>query len=470
VDEFWVCQHCRSLNRAGTGRCYHCKQKFGTRPKEVATLAKKPPAPAIAQYPGGTTVPGPVGPKPVTTVAGFGVPIGGTRAPAQPEYLSRPAAAPAPIRDFSAANLQPKPERHIGLASPKGWLGRRISWALATRPFVSVWFVGYVSAVLLTLLLLDGALIVTTLTPVGRTFLSSGSVSFAWSQVDKGHQWMLEAMAIALVAFGALSVLFHSLFLGLSTHNAAGLQTETTYLTPYRAGMGWPHLLWAHVRLAAGLLVPAALIWEGYPLPGLIAALVAVELGQRRLDDPFPWITEPSHHVTDLYTKLGVSGASRSLLGSAWSFCFVAANFLAMVLYAVPLAGLIVVAVAGAAGRADLAAWPTSDSGPIQLGLAALAGALILTTSASIGLLVPVTIELVERQRTRRTLARVGHTRPWAVRPGYRNAPARDDGPTRYDPDGRYGADSDQASLNSPSTTSSFPWEEDVSEEGPLPD
>src|SRR5512141_1419740 len=35
VDEYWVCQHCRSLNRAGSGRCYSCKKKFGSKPKEL---------------------------------------------------------------------------------------------------------------------------------------------------------------------------------------------------------------------------------------------------------------------------------------------------------------------------------------------------------------------------------------------------------------------------------------------------
>ena len=46
VDEFWVCAHCRSLNRAGTSKCYSCREKYGSKPKEVpGTLARPEPAP-----------------------------------------------------------------------------------------------------------------------------------------------------------------------------------------------------------------------------------------------------------------------------------------------------------------------------------------------------------------------------------------------------------------------------------------
>jgi hypothetical protein len=279
---------------------------------------------------------------------------------------------------------------------------------------------------------------------------------------------MLEAMAVAFAAFAILGLLFHSIFLGLSTHNAAGLGADPPYLSPYRAGMCWWSLVWAQLKIAIGLIVPAVLIWKGYALPGLIVALIAVELGQRRLDDPFGWLTGPSRHISHLFAGLGVSGSSNTLLGRAWSACFVVSNALFILVCALPLIGLLAVAAAGLADRMDLVTWPTSGLGPIQLALAALAALLVLTTSAAIGLLVPVSIEMVERQRTRLGLLRAGRARPWIARPGYGSAPARDYGPTRYDPDGREAEGPSQASLNSPSTTSSFPWEEeDVSEESP---
>lgn len=472
MDEFWVCQHCRSLNRAGTGRCYHCRQKFGSQPKEASPVVRSAGTPAPAPFPPGAigssgpaSFGGPIGAAGPVAVGGPG---GGPSADDLPAYYSRPVAlAPTPVRDFSAPEAQAKPEPRFRRPSLTGWIRRRITWWLATRPFVPIWFVGYLAAGLLTLLLLDGALIVTTMTPVARAALQTGSITLAWTQVDNGHQWMLEVMAVAFSLVGALALLFFSIFLGLSTHNAPGLGTQAPYLTPYRAGTCWLAMLWAQARIAIGLLVPAALLWRGYPLPGLIAALVAVELVQRNLDDPFAWLTNPARHLPDLFARLGVSGSSSSLIGSGWAVCLRLANVLAIVVYAVPLMAFAIIAIATLAGRNDLLAWPSSGTGPFQLAIAAVVALLILTTAGAIGLLVPVSIELVERQRTRKTLARVGRSRPWVARPGNVTAPAQPSGQTRWDPYGRYDAAPDQASLNSPSTTSSFPWADEASEDAP---
>ena len=473
MDEFWVCQHCRSLNRVGTGRCYHCRQKFGTKPKESSPVVRSSGTPvAPAPFPPGAigsggpaSFGGPIG---AAGPVALGVPGGGPSADDIPAYYSRPVAlAPTPVRDFSAPQAQARPEPRFRLPSLTGWIRRRIAWSLTTRPFVPVWFVGYAAAGLLTLLLLDGALIVTTMTPVVHAALQTGSITLAWTQVDNGHQWMLEVMAVAFSVIGALALLFFSIFLGLSTHNAPGLGAQTPYLTPYRAGTCWLAMLWSQARIAVGLLVPAALLWRGYPLPGLIAALVAVELAQRKLDEPFGWLTDPSHHLPDLFARLGVSGSNSSLIGTAWSVCLRLANILAIVIYALPALAFAIVAVATLAGRNDLLAWPSSGTGPFQLAIAAVIALLILATAGAIGLLVPLSIELVERQRTRRTLARVGRSRPWVARPGNVSASAQGSGPARWDPYGRNDEEPDQASLNSPSTTSSFPWADEASEDAP---
>ncbi len=467
MDEFWVCQHCRSLNRVGTGRCYHCREKFGSLPKQAEVVNRNSGAP------GPTPLPmGPVG------LPGLGRPgQGGMRPPPgqdgpgaePPTYLSRPVALDStPVRTFSAPQAQVKPERHFKRPQLTGWIRRRIALSLATRQTVSVWFVGYVAAGLLMLLLLDATLILATVTPIAGGSLQSGSIASAWGQVDSGHQWTLEMLAIAFAGIGVLALLFLSIFTGLSTHNAPGLGAETPQLSPYHGGTCWLGVLWAQARIAAGLLAPAILIWIGYPLPGLIVALVAVELGQRSLDDPFGWLTNPARHLPDLFAKLGGSGSNSSLLGSAWSACFRAANILAIAVYALPLAALIAVAVADVARRSDLLVWQSSGFGPVQLATAAIVVLLVLATFGAIGLLVPISIELVNRQRTRRTLVRVGPSRPWAARPANYNAPAQDSGPARYDPYERSNElQPDQASLNSPSTTSSFPWDDDVSEEVP---
>jgi hypothetical protein len=454
VDEFWVCQHCRSLNRSGTGRCYHCREKIGSQPKELPKPAARPAGPAASIGQIGSSM----GSGAAAGAAGFGPPISSPASGEAPAYLSRPAAIPlAPARDFSAPRAVVEPQRKPRYRPElTGWIRRRISWSLATRQFVPVRVIGYVSAVLVTGLLLNGALIVSTISPVARTALQSGSLTTAWSQIEPSHRGTLELMLGTFVAVGSLALLFFSLLIGFSTHNAPGLGAEMPFLTPYRAGTAWLRVLTAQARLAMALLLPAVLIWRGYALLGLIAAFVAVELAQRRTEDPFGWLSNPARHLPDLFAKLGVSGPGGSFLGSAWALCFRAANALLIAAYALPLLTISAFALANISGHGDVLAWRTSGYGPIQLVVAAVVVLMILATSATVVLLVPVAIELVERQKTRQTMVRVGRSRSWVGRPG--NVSASGLGaPTRVDE--RSEQDPDQASLNSPSTTSSFPWD-----------
>ncbi len=455
MDEFWVCQHCRSLNRAGTGRCYHCREKFGSRPQAVpAVIRPGAGAPSLPRM--GT------GGSPVTA---SGSPPQGVEPPA---YYSRPVGVvQAPVRDFSAPKTG-KPERQFRRPQLTGFIRRRIAWSLATRQFVPIRPLGYVSAVLLTLLVLTGALIVTTFGPLARTALETGSLSAAWNQVQPGHQWTLELMVAVMAVVGVAALTFFSVFIGLSTHNAPGLGVDMPLLSPYRAGTCWLSALWTQVRIAVALLLPAALAYRGYQLGALLAALVALELGQRRLEGGWEWLSDPARFVPDILAKLGVSGSSRSLLGSVWAFFFRAANLLAIAVYALPILAIAAVAAANLAGRADLVEWRSTGDGPIQLAIAALVAPLILTTALAIGLLVPISIDVMERQKTRQTLVRVGRSRPWIARPGGVSASGLSSETARWDPYGRsYEDELDQASLNSPSTTSSLPWEEASSEEAP---
>jgi hypothetical protein len=459
VNEFWVCGHCKSLNRAGAGRCYHCKEKFGTQPKDVDTVNRNAPPPAPPpryEPPGPNTLLGvprhdPSLPPPVSTPPGASF----SETYARTGYSGSAAAAPA--------------KRHLlGLPNLTGPIRRRAGWALAMRQTVSVGWLGYLTAGLLTLLLLVGVLVVGTLAPVAQNALQTGSITTAWGQLDAGHQFTVQALSIAFGAIGLLCLLCLSIFVGLSTHNATGLGAEMPLLTPYRAGVCWLGVLWAQTRIALGLVVPAVLLWLGYTLPGLIAALVAVELAQRRLDDPFGWLTRPYRHLPDLYHKLGTSGRDRSPIVSLWSGCFRAANLTAMVVSALPLAAVLITTGSTLAQRPTPQLWQDSGYGPAQTAIAVLVVTLVAWTAGTIGLLVPITIEIVERQRTRLALVRAGRARPWATRSPVIESPRGTESPHSpgavYDPYARtYEEPEDQASLYSPSTTSSPPWSDDSS-------
>jgi hypothetical protein len=220
---------------------------------------------------------------------------------------------------------------------------------------------------------------------------------------------------------------------------------------------------------------------------------VAIEIAQRHMDDPFGWLTRPYRHLPDLYAKLGIEGSIESPMASLWSACFRAANVFAIATYALPMLGLVLVYASRALGRATVPGWQSTGLGPAQLGVAFLLDSLVAWTAGAVALLVPMTVGLIRRQRTRRTLVRVGRSRSWIARPGQGGyAPAHPGQPEavdEYDDDrviehfprqapvdqgfgpggspdfGPNGdpwgnAGPDQASLNSPSTTSSFPWSE----------
>ncbi len=491
MEEFWVCPHCRSLNRASAGKCYSCKQKYGSKPQAGAPIVKD-----------ASSVPPP--PAAVPSSADFGA------ASVPPPYISRPVALPPVLGATATALGSPARSQGRGVPNPVSAIKGRIGRSLALRQSVSAGWLGYLTAILLTLLVLDGALFVLTVLPAAADMLQNANLADAWAHLTSDQQTLARNLAVVFGALGLVSLLGLSLFLGLTTHNATGLGAAMPLLTPYGAGIIWPVTVWTQTRIAVGMVVPAALMWIGYPIPGLIAALVAVEIAQRHMDDPFGWLTRPYRHLTDLYTKLGTEGSIESPMASLWSACFRAANVLAIVTYALPMLALILIFASDALGRDRIPGWQSSGLGPAQIGVALLIGSLLIWTAGALALLVPITLGLVHRQRTRRTLVRVGRSRSWLARPGQGGyTPAQvATMPDSYDPldrvvehyprlapDGDPGAGSgpgpipgpwdrgglagtgdpdtggasdqvepyempglDQASLNSPSTTSSFPW------------
>jgi hypothetical protein len=233
-------------------------------------------------------------------------------------------------------------------------------------------------------------------------------------------------------------------------------------LTPYGGGIIWPALVWTHARIAIGMIVPVAILWMGYEIPGLIAALVAVEIAQRHMDDPFGWMARPYRHLPDLYAKLGIGGSIDSRLASFWSLCFRLANVFAIAAYAIPLIGLLTLAVRSLLGREGaFPGWQSIGLGPAQIGVGLVLGSLLVWTAGAVLLLVPLTVGLVQRQRTRRTMVRVGRSRSWVARPGqggYTPGPSDPNAPD-FDPDDRviehyptWAVGGDQGSGRSPET------------------
>lgn len=478
MEEFWVCQNCKSLNRAGSGRCYSCRAKFGTRGPEPQAVSRNAPAAA----------PPPQGP----------VPDFGAASTQAPQYGRLAAVTPATT---AAGAFATAPRGSSRFPNPIAAVKRRIASSLSTRQSVSVTPLGYATVVLLVLLLAVGALWLLAVMPVAADLLQHADAAAAWAQLSPSRQGFVESLSIAVLVVGAATLLCFSVFVGLTTHNATGLGADQPLLSPYDAAGCWGHLLFTQARIAVGLIVPAALIWQGYVIPGLLAGIVAVEIAHRHVDDQSSWLSRPARHLPDLYIKLGVQGSSSSGLASLWSACFRIANAMAILVAALPALVLTAFAIAALTGRGDVVTWQSSGLGAWQLATALLVGNLVGWTAAAVALFVPITIGLVRRQRVRWTLVRVGRSRSWLARPGEGGySPGSKPQPTGDDdididvdiddedriverlprfatnpadpgnsgsggprPGGAGlqnpgGGNPDQASLNSPSTTSSFPW------------
>jgi hypothetical protein len=406
VDEFWVCQHCKSLNRFGSGRCYGCKNKYGSKPQEVETLHRSAGAPT---------------PLPLASPA---VPSAG---PPPAPYLARPVALGPVVRPTKA-----NPPHQLHRPHPIAAARQKVALSLAMRQSVPVAGLGYVTALLVTLVVLGGAILVMSLTPAMSYLLQYMNASEAWGQLTAGQQGTVQTLGVGVAVLAMVSLLCFSVFLGLTTHNATGLGADQPLLTPYRAGLCWASALWAQTRIAVGLIVPAMIIWKGYTVPGLIAMIAAVEIAQRHMDDPLGWLTRPALHLPDLYSKLGVAGSIASPLASIWSVSFRIANLLAIAVAALPAIGLAVYAASMLSGRTEVAGWQSGGFGPGQIGIAILFVCLAGWAFGSLAMLVPITLGLVQRQRTRRTLVRVGRSRSWVARPGEGDYAAA--GPARGDP------------------------------------
>ncbi len=423
MNDFWVCAHCKSLNRYGTGRCYSCKQKYGSQPKATGTIRREDPsnagavrgpgAPATGFYSGSSVGQGVVGPG--------GLPVGSVEAEA-PAYLSRPMGGSklTSTAYLNAMNAEPSYSH-----TPWGWVGNRISRWLAPRQSVSVMVPGYIASVLVTVVLLFGAVLLLNLMPTIQTAVRTGSPRQAWNQLSAADLDTLRTLVIVFGVIAALALFFFSIFVGLSTHNARGLGAGGSNLTPGQATRLWTRLIWSQIRICGGMIAPVILFLAGYPILALIVALVAVELMQRTMDDPFGWLTVPARHLPDLFARMGVSGSGRTVLGTAWKTAFLLANLLVILACALPLVAVTARALAEAAGRPNLVNWHVTNMGPVQISFLAVILPALLAVGLSLGLLIPLSISLVARQKTRVTLTRVGRSRSWVEPPGNYSGSAR---------------------------------------------
>jgi hypothetical protein len=302
--------------------------------------------------------------------------------------------------------------------NPVAALRGRIAGSLAMRQSVSVAWLGYLTSALLVVVLALGAIVLITLLPIATNLLQHADPAGAWAQLGSAQQGSLRSLSIAFSAAAALALLCFSIFLGLTTHNATGLGADQPMLTPYRAGLCWASAIWTQVRIVVGLVVPAVLMWRGYVIPGLVAGIVAVEIAQRHLEDAGGWLSRPYRHLPDLYAKLGVDGSISSPIAWIWSGCFRIANAMVIAVACIPLMGVALAAASSFAGRSDIIGWQSTGLGAAQITVALLVASLLGWTAISVALLIPITFGMVRRQRTRKTLVRVGRARSWVARPG----------------------------------------------------
>ena len=310
MDEYWICQHCKSLNRAGTSRCYHCRQKFGSGPAQPAPA----PAPVRAeQTHAEQTQPAPPPPATKQDLSIGTLP---------PSYLSRPLSPLPSLTSFTGSAAAAAAAAAAGPPGPITIIKRRVSRTLVKRPTVSVAWLGQLTSILLVSTVVAWIVLVVLLAPVALNLLVHSDPGAAWAQVTPDRQRRIASIAAVVAGLGICGLVSFSLFTGLSTHNATGLGADMPLLTPYCAGVCWARAILRQVEIAIAILTPVVFIWLGYLIPGLIVAIVALEFVVRRQDDLLGWFVAPSHHLPDLYLKMGTEGTMDSITAWLWSACF----------------------------------------------------------------------------------------------------------------------------------------------------
>jgi len=305
----------------------------------------------------------------------------------------------------------------------------RPSPRIASRRSALTSGLGFATAAGLSLFAVAGLALVAIAAPAGLELLQRSDPAGAWDSLGRDAQSNLIVAAAATGALGATSLLLFSILVGWSTGSAPGLGAETPMLSPFEAGRCWLRAIWRQLQIGVALVAPVVLVWLRWPIPGLILALVAIKITQRRFQDPFGWLLAPARHLPDLYYKLGPAGSVDSSLAWLWSISYRIAHGLILIAWLLPGTALVAAFTATWAGYdGTVPGWQMGSLGPAQLAVGVLAAGLVATIFGSVILLVPLSIGLARRQAERRRLGRSGRT-------GSRTAEAWRDSPRAVQPD-----------------------------------
>jgi hypothetical protein len=204
---------------------------------------------------------------------------------------------------------------------------RAEAWTLmSSRRYTSAWRLGYVAAGMLVITLA----LLAMLTAVDFVVLLAGGLfdqsRTATHEPDRIQVAIVTVVAMSLVAFLLLTLVVHSVFLGLTSMNSAALGSGTPRFGAVRAGLWWLE----------------ALGWTIWGVLCLSVILYLIAKALRILGGPISAITKPRRLLQDLMDRLGVPGSSDSRLVGYWSMAWGTARGIN---YAMSLAPLILAAM-----------------------------------------------------------------------------------------------------------------------------
>ena len=316
---------------------------------------------------------------------------------------------------------------------------REIAWLLMSgRRYISAWRLGYIAGGLMMV-----ALAVWTFNAITFAFYAALLMLNPNGQAASAFDQNLAAIGLLLSLIGLswpISVILHSVFLGLTSMNSPALGSGAPRFGPIRSALWWIESLgWAvwgvlllgwPIYAIAMLFIPVYLVASGGILVGTILAIFwffFVRWAYGELGGPFSALGKPRRLLQDLMDRLGVPESSDSRLVSLWSGAWVTFVGTFYVLLLAPLLLLLVVllvflvtSLAGIqltpAPESQVRVFATLTGVFIATVLLLAYGTLLLATAR-------ITLELSRRQRVREEWVRSG-TNPYGT-----GAAAQDPGP-----------------------------------------
>ena len=323
---------------------------------------------------------------------------------------------------------------------------REIAWLLMSGSrYISAWKLGFIAGGLMMV-----ALAVWTFNAVTFAFYVALLLLNPNGQAASALDQNLTAIGVLLSLLGLswpVSVILHSVFLGLTSMNSPALGSGSPRFGPIRSALWWIEslgwALWGTILLGwpiyavALLLVPVYLVASGGILVGTVLAIlwfVFVRWAYGELGGPFAALGKPRRLLQDLMERLGVPESSDSRLVSLWSGAWVTlVGTLYVLLLAPLLLFLVVLFVFFATSLAGIQLTPAPES---QVRLfstligAFIATVLLLAYGTFLYATARITLELSRRQRVREEWVRSG------LNPFGTSAAAQGPGPVGPQPQG----------------------------------